>query len=380
MSRSPDSHLPFVAHDPPLSDRCIFVTGGSGLLGGELLRLLRGARVFSLVRREDQALRLARLGICPVFGDLTRERLGLSDGDYRRIAASVTEIVHAAADIRFDLTLEEARAVNLFGVQRILELACASPQLQKFVHVSSVYVNGYRQGIFAEEPVPPGQRFVNFYQQSKYEAEALVLEAMRRIPAAIYRLSLVIADSEAGDVSQFNYFHHLLRWLPGSPLPLIPGDAGVLVDLVPNDWVARTLVHLLSQKFVAGSIRHLCAGPELSMTLREAMERVCRVMEAHPSHRAGQPLQIPRLVAWGEYTRFLARNRDAEIARMVELLGADIRLLGIRQAHRNTGTVSDLEGSGISLPDPRKCLENATRYCLDTDWGRRLPQAAAVAP
>ena len=356
------------------------MTGGSGLLGGEVLRLLGdGARIFALVRREEQADQLGRLGIRPVLGDLTRERLGMSDRDYQDIIASATEIVHAAADIRFDLTLEEARAVNLFGVREIVDLAFSCRKLQKLLHVSSVYVNGYRQGVFAEATVPPGQRFVNFYQQSKYEAEGLILEAMRRIPAAIYRLSLVIADSAQGHVSQFNYFHHLLRWLPGSQLPVIPGDPEVIVDLISNDWVAKALVHLFSNRFAAGSIRHLCAGPDISMRLGEAMERVCAVMESHPSNRTGRRIQIPRLVSLGEYNRFLASDRNSEAARLADVIGNDVRLLGIRQVHLNTRTASDLDGSGIAPPDPRKCLENATRFCLDTEWGRRmLPPATAA--
>ena len=379
MSLAPAYPLDPSANRDLSSDRCIFVTGGSGLLGAEILRLLGGARIFALVRREEQADQFRRLGVRPVLGDLTRERLGMSDRDYQDIIASATEIIHAAADIRFDLTLEEARAVNLFGVQEIVDLAFSCRKLQKLLHVSSVYVNGYRQGVFAETTVPPGQRFVNFYQQSKYEAEGLILEAMHRIPAAIYRLSLVIADSAQGHVSQFNYFHHLLRWLPGSQLPVIPGDPEVIVDLISNDWVAKTLVHLFSNRFAAGSIRHLCAGPDISMCLAEAMERVCGVMESHPSNRIGRRIQIPRLVSLAEYNRFLASDRNSEAARLADVIGHDVRLLGIRQVHLNTRTASDLDGSGIAPPDPRKCLENATRFCLDTEWGRRMAPPVADA-
>jgi nucleoside-diphosphate-sugar epimerase len=360
----------------PSNDRCLFVTGGTGLLGGELLRLAGAGRIYVLVRRPEQGEQLARLGVRPVLGDISRERLGLSDGDYREVTGAATEIIHAAADIRFDLSLEEARAVNRFGVQEMVGLACHCPKLEKFLHVSTVYVNGYRQGSFPEAPVPAGQRFVNHYQQSKYEAEGLVLDAMRRIPAAIYRLSLVIAESDGGAVSQFNYFHHLLRWLPGSRLPMIPGDPEVLVDMVPNDWVARALVHLFTKRFAPGSIRHLCAGPELSIPLPEAMERICHVVESHPTNRTGRRIQIPRLVTLAEYNRFLAGVRDPEIAALAELVGHHVRLLAIRQIHLNSIMAGELAGSGILAPHPVMCLENTTRFCLDTDWGRKKAQAA----
>ena len=361
------------------SNRCVFLTGATGLLGTELLRWMNGATIFALVRREDQARELTARGIRPVLGDISRERLGLSDGDYQDIASSATDIIHAAADIRFDLTLAESRTVNLFGVQEILELASSCRRLEKFLHVSTVYVNGYRQGVFAEAPVPRGQRFVNSYQQSKYEAEGLVLDAMRRIPAAIYRLSLVIADSVHGNVSQYNYFHHLLRWLPGSPLPMIPGDPGVLVDLVSNDWVAAALAHLFTQRFAPGSVRHLCAGPELSIPLPDAMERICRVVESHPTNHSGRHISIPQLVSLGEYNRFLENCPDREIATIADLVGHHVRLLAIRQVHLNTLTAEELKGSGVAPPDPATCLENTTRFCLDTLWGRKPPQSGAAA-
>jgi thioester reductase-like protein len=237
-------------------------------------------------------------------------------------------------------------------------------------------VNGYRQGSFSEEPTPPGQRFVNFYQQSKYEAENLVLEAMRRIPAAIYRISLVIAESESGTVSQFNYFHHLLRLLPGSSLPAIPGDPDVLVDLVPNDWVARALTYLFAQRFTAGSVRHLCAGPDLAIRLSDAIERVCRIVESHDSNTSHRQLRIPDLVSLPEYNRFLNSCRDPEVVRLADAVGQHVRLLAIRQKHQNTLAARDLDGSGILPPNPVACLENTTRFCLDTDWGRKLPQSA----
>jgi nucleoside-diphosphate-sugar epimerase len=376
---SADHDLRRRANRDLFSGRCVFLTGASGLLGTELLRLIDGAKVFALVRREDQARELAARGIRPVLGDVSRERLGISDRDYQDIVSSATDMIHGAADIRFDLTLAESRAVNLFGVQEMLELAFSCRRLEKFLHVSTVYVNGYRQGVFAEAPVPRGQRFVNYYQQSKYEAEGLVLDAMRRIPAAIYRLSLVIADSVHGNVSQYNYFHHLLRWLPGSPLPVIPGDPDVLVDLVPNDWVAAALVHLFTNRFSAGSIRHLCAGPELSISLSEAMERICRVVESHPSNSSGRRIGIPQLVSLGEYNRFLGNCPDREIAALADLVGHHVRLLAIRQVHLNALTVEELMGSGVAPPDPRTCLENTTRFCLDTQWGRKPPGAVAAA-
>lgn len=360
--------------DVAAGGECLLLTGVTGLLGGALLRLLRDRHpdrtIVALVRRPEQAARLGAAGVPAVVGDLGRPMLGLAPHDYDALTRSVTEIVHCAADVRFDLSLAESRAVNLFGVRSVLDLARRCPRLQKMAHVSSIYVNGYREGVFAEEPFPPGQRFVNSYQQSKYEAEALVLEAMADLPIQIYRLSLVIADSADGHVSQFNYFHHMLRFVPGSTLPVMPGDPDVRVDLVPNDWVARVMAHIYETRFTPGSIRHLCAGPAVSMRLVEAIDLVCDVIERHPSNAERRPMRAPRMVSVSEYNRFVDQC-DGATRMAAEALGRHVRLLGIRQSHLNTLAMADIDGSGIVLPDMAGYLAKTVEYCVASDWGKR---------
>jgi nucleoside-diphosphate-sugar epimerase len=359
------------------------LTGATGLLGSRLLEILRPPgserEVVVLVRRPEQAECFERRGIRAVVGDLSLPRLGLAESDYQDLESSLTEIVHTAADVRFDLPLAESRAVNVHGVRQLLDLAGYCRKLRKFAHVSTLFVSGYRQGAFPEEPTPRGQRFVNSYQQSKFEAEESVLDRMRHIPAAIYRLSVVIADSPQGHVSQFNYFHHLLRCLPGSPLPMAPGDPQAVVDLVTNDWAAAALAYLFEQRFTPGSIRHLCLGPQNSLRLEDAIERACRVIESHPNRSGRGPVRVPELVSLGEYNRFLAGCQDRTLRAVAEALGHHVRLLAIRQAHLNPLATADLAGSGISPGDPGQFLENTVRFCLDTDWGRKLPAVKAGA-
>lgn len=353
----------------------LLVTGATGLLGRQLLAKLRAQnperRIAVLVRKPEQAERLAAQGYVPVPGDLSRARLGIAADQYDELTKTLTGIIHAGADIRFDVSLSESRAVNLFGARQMLDLARRCTSLRKMVQVSTVYVNGYREGVFAETAVPPGHRYVNFYQQAKHEAEWLAFDAMGEVPLAVMRLSLVIADSGDGTVSQFNYFHHLLRYLPGSPLPMVPGDPEVSADLIPSDWAAAALAYWFDYRFAPGAVRHLCAGPAGAVRLGDAIERICRVVESHPSCRLPKPVQVPRLVSVNEYNRFLARSRDANVRTLADAVGNHVRLLGIRQAHRNECLMQDLEGSGVVLGDARQYLEKTVQYCLDTEWGRK---------
>jgi nucleoside-diphosphate-sugar epimerase len=374
--------MPLDANRPTLEGR-ILLTGATGLLGGRLLQILRPPGsyrdVVVLVRKAEQAECFEQRGIRSMTGDLSRPHLGLTEWEHQDLAQSLTEVIHSAADVRFDISLADARAVNVYGVRQLLNLARRCPKLRRFAHVSTIYVSGYRQGAFPEAPMPRGQRFVNSYQQSKFEAEELVLDAMRDIPAAIYRLSAVIADSPRGHVSQFNYFHHLLRCLPGSLLPMVPGDPQAPVDLITNDWAAAALAYLFEYRFAPGSIRHLCAGPQNSLQLQEAIDRICRVLDSHPSRQGQGPARVPRLVSLGEYDRYVSKCQEGVLRSIVEALGYHVRLLAIRQSHLNPLATADLAGSGIIPAEPGECLENTMRFCLDTDWGRKLEPTKAGA-
>jgi nucleoside-diphosphate-sugar epimerase len=359
----------------PEPEEHLLLTGATGLLGRQLLAKLRvqnpARRIAVLVRKPEQAERFAAEGLTPVPGDLTRFRLGIPAGQYEDLSRTLTGIIHAGADVRFDLSLTESRAVNLYGTRQMLDLARRCPSLRKMVQVSTVYVNGYREGVFDETPVPPGHRYVNPYQQSKHEAEWLALDAMRELPLAVMRLSLVIADSADGTVSQYNYFHHLLRYLPGSALPLIPGDPEVPADLIPSDWAAAALAYWYDHRFTPGAVRNVCAGPGRAIRLSDAIECICRTVEQHPGCRLPKPVKIPKLVSVNEYDRYLAKCRDTGVRALADAVGNHVRLLGIRQVHRNGGLRSDLGGSGIELGDALQYLERTVRYCLDTEWGRK---------
>jgi nucleoside-diphosphate-sugar epimerase len=356
---------------------CLLLTGATGLIGRATLRYLQSQRpgrtVFALVRQPARQAALRALGIHPLSGDLTQPNLGIPPSDYFALCENLTGILHVAADIRFDLPVEDARPVNVTGVKEILALARRSRNLVKLGHVSTAYVNGYREGTFAEEPMPPGQRFVNGYQQSKYEAEQLVIDAMQEIPASIYRVPIVLADSADGVVSQFGYIHRLLRMLPDSVLPMMPGAPDLPVDMVSANWTAAALSWLFDFRFSPGSIRHLCAGPGGSLRFDELADVVSATMEHHPSYPAGRSVRIPRLVPIAEFNTFIRESNDRALRRLAIFLGPHVNLMAIRQEYLNEHAQAELEGSGLALPEARTFLAKTLDYCLDHQWGMKRP-------
>ncbi len=256
----------------------VLITGATGLLGKSCLpRLIAHhgpKQIIALVRPGRDVSSLLETGITTVEGDITQPDLGLARDQYRRLSSSIRTIIHSAADIRFNISLEESRRTNVEGTRNLLCFATRCAQLQKFAHISTAYVSGGRTGHILEEAAEPGP-FFNSYQQSKFEAEDAVIRAMRRIPASIYRFSTMIYNGTSGRVDQFNYFHQLLRLALNNPLHMIPANPEAPIDLILSDWATRVFDCLFEEHFEPGEIVHICAGREGSLTVGELFDITC---------------------------------------------------------------------------------------------------------
>lgn len=76
-----------------------------------------------------------------IEGDLTRDKLGLSDSDRSFLVKNCDVIINSAASVNFDDPLQDALKINYFGCMRMLELGQECEKLQVFTHVSTCYVN-----------------------------------------------------------------------------------------------------------------------------------------------------------------------------------------------------------------------------------------------
>jgi thioester reductase-like protein len=243
----------------------VFLTGATGFLGMEVLvRLLEeGDRdVLALIRASDDAAAERRLDdvlaklwddpapyrrrVTAVRGDVTAPGLGL--GDRRdELAERTGAVLHCAASITFDLPLAEARAINVDGTARVLDFAVdaqAREGLERFLHVSTAYVAGRHEGTFRERQLDAGQTFRNTYEETKADAEQIVTLA-RELGPAIARPSIVVGESDSGWTPAFNVLYWPLRAFSRGMFKEVPALADGHVDVVPIDYVADGLVHLL---------------------------------------------------------------------------------------------------------------------------------------
>jgi thioester reductase-like protein len=268
----------------------VVLTGATGFVGSELLaRLLeRGDRhVYALVRASDDDAAAARLPeherLTAVAADIERPGLGLDSRTADAVAEETTVVVHCAASVSFDFDLQTSRRVNVDGSRRMLELAelCASrgDGLERLSYVSTAYVAGLHRGLFREDQLDVGQRFRNPYEQSKFEAEALLREQADGLPLQVLRPSIVVGERRTGRTSSFNVLYGPLRAFAGGRLPAIPGRRSSPVDIVPVDYVADA-AHELASNGPDGTF-HLVAG-ENATTLGRLLELASRQLRKRP--------------------------------------------------------------------------------------------------
>src|SRR4051812_12884209 len=122
----------------------LFLTGGTGFIGGAVARKLRerGDDVVALVRTPAKAAALSANGVELVAGDL---------GDDEAIAKGVAgcdAVIHAAAIYEVGIPKSkrpEMYAANVEGTRRVLEAALAAG-VKTAVYVSTVGIFGNTHG------------------------------------------------------------------------------------------------------------------------------------------------------------------------------------------------------------------------------------------
>jgi nucleoside-diphosphate-sugar epimerase len=355
--------------------RTLLVTGGTGTLGRELVRRLAAGpsapRVIVLSRSARDSDPRLPAGVRVVRGDLAAGALGLSPATRDELSAEVTDILHCAADTRFTLPLEEARAANVGGTLALLDFAAGCRSLERVGCFSTVYVAGRRIGRIAESDLDDGGAgFANTYERSKHEMEREVRARMADLPIAVYRASTLIGDSRTGAVTGPNAFHHALRLLYHGLAPMVPGRPENPVDVVAVDYVADAACWLFERRFEPGRTYHLCSGPAAS-TLAELIDATMETfIRMRPEWRR-RHVEKPAIVDPDTYRLFV---------RSVEETGNEVLLRATRAVQSFADQLAcpktfdtrvaeaALDGSGLRPPRVLDFLQEVVSSCLETDW------------
>jgi nucleoside-diphosphate-sugar epimerase len=158
----------------------VFLTGGTGFIGGAVARLLRerGDDVVALVRTPARATALADLGVTLVPGtvsDPAAVAAGLDGAD---------AAIHGAAVYEVGIPASRRPAMydaNVTGTRTVLA-AALDAGTPKVVYVSTVAAFGDTGGVVVDETHEHPGRYTSYYDETKHLAHQ---EARRQVAAGL---------------------------------------------------------------------------------------------------------------------------------------------------------------------------------------------------
>jgi nucleoside-diphosphate-sugar epimerase len=299
----------------------VFLTGGTGFIGGHVAGKLRarGDGVRVLVRDPARAASLEELGCELVAGDLSAEAAiatGLEGCD---------ALIHNAAVYEVGIPASERRAMyaaNVLGTERALR-AALDAGTPKVVYVSTVGAFGNTHGEVVDESYEhPGKEFTSYYEQTKYEAHQIArrLIAENGLPCVIVQPGGVYGPDDHSAIG-----HQINQFLAGRmPMIAFP-DLGM--NMVHVEDVADGILLALDRGRPGEAY---VLGGQIT-TMRELIDTVGRVADRKPPKRAlptpvlkamtpigglvgkvmGQPPNLRELISSADGVTFWARHDKA---------------------------------------------------------------------
>ncbi|XP_048616817.1 fatty acyl-CoA reductase 6, chloroplastic-like isoform X2 [Brassica napus] len=191
-----------------LKGKTYLVTGATGFLAKVLIeKLLRASpdigKIFILIKSKDQESANKRLydeiissdlfnhlkqmhgrsyeefmksKLIPIIGDIGEDNLGVGSEIATKISGEIDVVISCAGRTTFDDRYDLALNVNALGPGRLLSFAKDCKKLKLFLHISTAYVTGKKEGTVLEAPLCVGKNItsdLNVEHELKLASEAV---------------------------------------------------------------------------------------------------------------------------------------------------------------------------------------------------------------
>lgn len=276
-----------------------FVTGGTGFVGANLVRLLlaQGYTVRALVRPHSRLNNLQGLPVELVTGDL-------SDRDLAQHMTGCNYLFHVAA--HYSLWRKDREALyqsNVMGTRNVLA-AARTAGIERTVYTSSVAAIGVKEGGIADETYQsPVEQLIGAYKQSKYWAEQEAVQAI----ATGQDIVIVNPSTPIGpwDIKPTPTGEIILRFLRRQ-MPFYLNTGLNLVHVQDVAWG-----HLLALQTGKTGDRYILGHQNLSL---KTMLDLLADITGLPSPQRTIPAWIPLTVAWCDETLLAPLGKAPSVA------------------------------------------------------------------
>jgi amino acid adenylation domain-containing protein/thioester reductase-like protein len=214
-----------------------------------------------------------------VEGDTSQLRFGLAPHIWDDLTTTTSAIFHFAADTRLAGSSRDFEIQNSQSVAEVVDFARVGAS--KAVHYASTLAvvgegSDDRQLTFTEDALDIGQRFLNHYERSKFDAElALARFAASGGHVYVYRSGNVSAHSVTGVFRIDAGDNRIIQLMRGCvALGRVPSLLRESIVLSPVDVVARGIVRISEAPAVSGGTFHIESPFEVGyLRLFDAMRK-----------------------------------------------------------------------------------------------------------
>jgi thioester reductase-like protein len=254
----------------------VFITGVTGFVAAFAMKELleqTPAKLYGLVRADSAEHGLERIRqnmasyhlwkpeyeqrVVAVNGDLKNPHFGLSEKEFQWFGDTMDAVYHVGSKLSYVAPYAHLAPQNVGGTEETIRLAVTG-KAKPYHFVSSL-------GILLGYHIPVGGQEDDEmdatkcpevgYFQTKYVAERVVRIARERgIPLSIYRIGLIVGESEHGLANLDDF---VARIMIGCVQSGFGPDVSNDMDMTPVDYIGKTMIYLAHQQASKGQVFHL---------------------------------------------------------------------------------------------------------------------------